>query len=1716
MSETEIKELRIKRGSIKGRLTHFKNYLEQLSFKSKLTSQQVKELKVRLGKIEELFTEYESIQSSIEIKEQESRKDCDLESVCTDRYETEDSFYSLISEGQDLIDKNVVNNCESVECSQGGNSNDRIKLPIIKLPTFNGDSKTWLEFRDSYTSLIHENTSLSNIAKYQYLKSSLLGDAFSVIEALELSGQNYDIAWKLICNRFDNKTQLINTHLKSLFDVPNSITECDKSLRFLIDHISKNLRALNNLGEQTNNWDTLIVFMFSSKLDKVTCAKWEEYRNSLDSQPSLEQFYDFLRKRANVIEMLSAGGINNVNNNTSDKSGQQQVPQFRRIDKQQKSFVAASYEDKQKQGKCNLCSGEHLIYYCNNFLNMSPVDRYQQIIKQRLCINCLRSGHYPAQCKSGPCKICKKKHNSLLHYNKANEHVNIAEERPTVSNPISLSTCISNQVLLSTAVVKIMNNESKQYVGARCLLDCGSQSSFISQELKDKLSIKSDFKNSVCVTGINNISFEALQRCSVQIQSRTTSFSIPINAFIINQITSSLPSHEVDVSNINIPQNILLADPDYHQPAKIDLLLGADVFWDIVCTDQMRLGKYKPILQNSMFGWLITGPVMCKQSDKSQIVCNFSQDISHQLTKFWELEEVPFKPVTSPEEEACEQHFVQNTQRMQDGRFCVMLPLKTEPDKLGSSYNLAFKRFESLERRFRRQPDVKEQYVEFMQEYIDLGHASEIERPNNAVLLPHHPVLKEQSESTKCRVVFDASAKTSSGLSLNDIMMVGPTVQEDIFSILTRFREHTFILTGDIEKMYRQILLNPVHRHMQVILWRENESEPMKYYQLNTVTYGTSSAPFLSTRCLVQLAHECRDPIIKEIMLQDFYIDDLNTGCSDETKLQYIHKCITQKLKSAGFLLRKIKSNSSALLDSVSEQLDKEQDKLQFSTATNILGIEWDPNHDIILMSVSKLQNYNNVDKVTKRVILSISSSIFDPLGLLAVCIITCKMILQLLWVQKIGWDDNVPQCISDMWQRFITNLKCLENVSIPRHAICSNPIIVEIHVFSDASLKAYAACIYLRSMDALGNICVRLLCAKSKVAPLKATTIPRLELCGALLAARLCDKVSHTLRQPIHTKYFWCDSKIVLGWLALPSNKLSTFVSHRIAEINDLCKDCSWRYVPSSYNPADLASRGVYPDEVNSLTLWWEGPSFLKCSIDQWPVQHTGETQTKLPEIKSNVTNLKCVTPQKCMIDFENYSSFLKLRSIYAYVYRFIINCRTKDKASRSYNYLTVSELKRSELTLAKCAQTECFSKYKNDFKNLPSMYNLTPTIDEIGLIRVGGRIENSDYLLDKKHPIVLDAKHHYTKLLFEYFHVKLLHAGPQLLLSVIREQYWPLGGRLLAKRVCNRCLVCKRLKGATAKQIMGNLPAERINPGYPFEVTGTDYAGPFQIVNKKGRGARLIKCYLCVFICFKTKAVHLELVSELSTEAFILALRRFMSRRGKPHEIFCDNGTNFVGANREIAKLVQNCSKSVSDLANEGIKFKFSPVYSPHFGGLYEAAVKSAKFHMKRVIGNTNFTFEELTTLFCQIEAILNSRPLTPMSSDPKDLCPLTPGHFLVGRPLTSLPAPDLQDSNPNRLHRYARIEQARQHFWQRWSREYICELQQRKKWQTKHPDIKPDQLVLIKDERCPPMKWPLGRVTAVYPGSDGACRVADIQTTQGILRRSINRICPLLEDL
>lgn len=371
-------------------------------------------------------------------------------------------------------------------------------------------------------------------------------------------------------------------------------------------------------------------------------------------------------------------------------------------------------------------------------------------------------------------------------------------------------------------------------------------------------------------------------------------------------------------------------------------------------------------------------------------------------------------------------------------------------------------------------------------------------------------------------------------------------------------------------------------------------------------------------------------------------------------------------------------------------------------------------------------------------------------------------------------------------------------------------------------------------------------------------------------------------------------------------------------------------------------------------------------------------------------------------------------------------------------------------------------------------------------------------------------------TKLILTHEHKRLLHCGPQLLLATVRQTYWPTSGMNAVKAITRNCVKCFKVKPQSITSIMADLPKQRVTAMTPFHVTGVDYAGPFNLKDRKGRGCKIIKCYICVFICFSSKAMHLELVSDLTTESFIASLRRFASRRGKPAHIYSDNGTNFVGAQKQLKDLYNFILNSTNDITNicahENISWHFIPPNAPHFGGLWESGVKRVKYHLQRVLGNVTLTYEEFLTVLVQIEAILNSRPLHPLSSDPNDLQPLTPSHFLIGKPMITVPDPSLKDIQMNRLTRFQLLQQLNQHFWKRWSTEYLSCLQQMRKWKEESTNLKLDTPVIIKNDNLPPCTWLIGRVVDVHPGPDNIIRVASVKTAKGIMKRPITKICPL----
>ncbi|XP_043263515.1 uncharacterized protein LOC122403827 [Colletes gigas] len=955
-----------------------------------------------------------------------------------------------------------------------------------------------------------------------------------------------------------------------------------------------------------------------------------------------------------------------------------------------------------------------------------------------------------------------------------------------------------------------------------------------------------------------------------------------------------------------IPRNIKLADPAFHSPAPVDLLLGAGVALSLLSVGQVNLSSPAGpdlYLQKTRLGWVIGGSAPSERPVRGSS-CHTSATLQFDLARFWEIEEGPQASHLSDADSMCEAHFKENTIRTTDGRYVVALPFNQQQNQLGESKSGALKRFLSLERKLQRDPSLKHAYHAVIQEYLDLGHMSKI--PNDQLLthncyyLPHHGVTKFTSQTTKLRVVFDASATTTAGISLNDTLYTGPKIQDDLLYILLRFRIHRYVLTGDIEKMYRQFFVRQEDRKYQRILWRDSSGK-INTYQLNTVTFGLSAAPYLAIRCLTQLARDegHRFPLASKILTCDFYVDDALTGASTVQETLHIRDELTQVLKSAGLHVRQWASNDRSLLQGLSTQAINKQLHLGESDTFKTLGIVWNSSDDSIAYSVKTLSSTHHV---TKRSISSETARIYDPLGLLAPVIITAKIMLQKIWTMKIDWDESLPMSIHTEWMQYYRQLPVLNNITFNRKTVIDSAIKTELHGFCDASERAYGACLYLRSVDANGNVRTNILIAKSKVAPLKTQTIPRLELCGALLLSSLATTVQRALHITVDRTIFWTDSTIVLHWLESSPHLLKTFVANRVSEIQNKTNIANWRHVPTNDNPADLISRGQSPEEFLRPSIWTYGPEWLCKDETHWPTW-----EMTIPSVLPEQKAILCLTTTHVDIPIlERYSSWEKMRRITA-------RCLRWRRISTTKGPLTSTEINYVHNVIIKLIQRLHFTKELQQIRNNRThtikgkLQRLSPFVDQNGILRVGGRLKHSPMPFHQKHPIIL-PKTNTTRLIIESEHRAQLHAGVQATLYAVRIKYWPIDGRSQVWQTLKHCARCCRAHPPPVEYIMGDLPKARVTETRPFTNTGVDYCGPFFIKERNHRNRKRVKVYVAVFVCLATQG---STSGSYPNDLLVLTPGHFLigdSLTCVRERDFRDTSTNRLSSWQQIQKVKQH----------------------------------------------------------------------------------------------------------------------------------------------------------------------------------------------------------------
>ena len=1415
---------------------------------------------------------------------------------------------------------------------------------------------------------------------------------------------------------------------------------------------------------------------------------------------------------------------------------------------------------------CVLCNGLHTLYKCDIFKEKTPRDRKQFAEEKSLCYNCLHGGHSHRQCRSRfLCHVdgCNSAHHTLLHaaFRHQIETDPKIDQKPNVCvNNNQMSTTLSGRtypVRLGIVPVKVTSAESDVEIVTNAFLDSGCCSCLCTERLLRKLDISSNPINCQTKTAIG----------TAESSAQTVSFSVQgLNGGMIINLDDVIASpHFPDVED-HVPTPDIVAKclhlNDISVPltrdTNVDLVLGKGFLMRYPSIEFIKERDGLPGAEHTVFGWCLGGADQTLRSDTCSVTsmnflhhdpARFDNFTYHCVrpnlpmctscnADFSDISVDPYETQNSVEDERA-LTTLRDTAKIKNGRFQVGLPWRSDVVKMPYNRDAAVKSLESQRSRFKKDPELFTKYNAKINEYLSRGYAqvvpAELLPPSDRTFYLVHFHTKQQ----KMRIVFDASRKFS-GVSLNSQLLSGPDINSSLVGVLCRFRMYRYPWSADLAQMFSRIQTYPADSDSLRFLWFENNQLDGSIidHQMTSHIFGSTCSPAIAQFCLrqiVSLNGTSADKPTLDCILKNTYVDDvLHSSDSLEDSISIINQ-LRALFANYGFNLTKFISGNVEIMSKIPESHRAPNLKnldLNNSNDERVLGIIWNVRDDSF-----QVRTKIDVKPMTRRGIASQIAQIFSPFGYLSPFLLPARLVLQEITRLNFDWDTPIEGDHKSKLMKWLNSLPELDNLTFPR---CYKPpgfapTNIQLHNFADASKSGYSACSYLRFEDVSCKVHVSFVRAISRVVPKNAPSIPRLELTACVASVKLSRSILKDIDYHIDSVHYWTDSTAVLQSIRSTSARFNTFVHQRLLKIRALTHSSQWRHVISSENPADIGSRGLMPNQWKRADMWCKGPQFLLKSPESWlgkDVQHIMDSTTNtdfhnLHAMEFTITKNSVNEYLLC------FSSFTKLLRSVAWILRLRALLRGKVKGSPketklNSGFLTVEELEEATRDIVRVVQIESFpnvAKFLNysrdssniitlDGKNLPKpLAKLIPHACN-GVMRVGGRLDQSCLPECSKNPMILPSNHHVTSLIISHFHIDNGHCGTLQVLSLIREKFWVLKGQSAIRKVLNKCMFCQRRRALPGSQYMADLPKCRLTPGKNvFHYTMVDYFGP--ITCRRNRTE--LKRYGCIFTCLSTRAVHIEAVDSLETSAFLMAFFKFCDLRGRPAHMFSDNATTFVGAQRELAKCVQALnSKSVtSSLAEKGIQWHFSPSLAPHFNGCVERIVSLSKRVLHALNRNDTFHDNTLPALFYGVSRILNDRPLTPISDDINDLHCLTPNSILLGRIDPSIPTHVFWKADDySKNWRY--VQRKLDLFWERWMKEYLPLLQSRSKWLYPKPNFKVGDLVLLMSENSIPRgKWPKAIVEEVFPDRHGLVRRVKVRTVTGTYERDVRKLCRLELD-
>lgn len=1584
-------------------------------------------------------------------------------------------------------------------------SSSRPRTPPA-LPRFNGGDLEWLAFIANYIESTREYR-VSDLKNMERLQVALGPGPMKIVSSTMVYSSSLADAMDQLRITYGDPVRITAALEKEALDTPK-VDQSGRNLQLLSLKTRKLLNSIQACGYNDRVTSESLVAKLQEKLPYCMARDWG--KRCLTAAPTLERFAEYLQEELVVALRAGQAHVRIVQEKTvlhmTRVPGEEQADHQPEVARPLQPVAALAKitpsplvpTTASTTPPCPMCAGHHRLADCPRFGEALPSERMHIVEQQRLCWRCLRYDSRRHSCASKTlCGVdgCDYRHHLLLH-----------AALTAKLGPRPAGTAVSGTIMgQEGALYKILPMQLQlgdQVVRTFGLIDEGSAVSLIDAELANALGVEGQTEPlTIRWTDGNTRTDPESRRVCLRVTGHDgqvlelnhihtmTGLDLPDQSLTPDVIESFFPSGGGPEPFVNARPKILIGLHHAHLAAPREI---------------MENSKSNFIATRTRLGWVIYGGSYGSShaSGLQYRVCHHRDDNMDRLIRdFFAVESfgVRAAPPQLGKKEARALQILEATTKRVGERYEAGLLWARDSPALPASRTMCLKRARNLQHRMQMNPVMAQQIEQLMDDYLRKGYCRDVSNvPPRAPTwyLPIFPVTNPNKPG-KVRLVWDAAAEAN-GSSLNSFLLPGPDLLTPLADVLVRFRERKVAVTADVAEMFHQIVIREKDKDAQRFLWLKSDSNEVQEFRMEVMSFGATCSP--STAQYVQQMNARRfekdSPAAVKEILTNYYVDDQLSSFDDEETAQRVVEEVIRIQSSAGFELKKWRSSHPAVLSSV--KATTLQEKPLSSGCASVLGMAWNCATDVLQFSVHNVLKMRDAHPLTRRKILSGAMSLFDPLGLAANVVIKAKILMKSCLC--LGWDVEVPEELKRRWQEWCDLLLHVERLSIPRFHNLTPTTAWELHTFVDASEEAYAALTYARGLSADGVVSCSLVMAKTRVAPVRATTMPRMELLAAVLGTRLAHTITKATTMVISRRIFWTDSLDCICWINSSHRRYHAFVAARINEILDETREIDWKWLPSHLNVADDATRLSSPADN---PRWYRGPAFLYLDEKEWP-RMTGQPgpakEEILPAFAMVRTVNRSITP-----DATRFSSWQRLLNVTAYALRFLF--RGKGTCPESVLPST-EELRRAEEELFREAQQEKYGNIRERLQNDPNyplpkvhiLHKLCPVVDNKGLLRVNGRLPPALFPAEVRQPIILPSDCRAIHLFIEHQHRKYLHANHETVVNEVRRHYHVPGLRRLVARISRSCLHCQLRAPRVANPLMGVLPEGRAAVGLrAFSYCGLDYFGPYEVVI----GRRREKRWVALFTCLTTRAVHLEVAHSLDMDSCMMCVRMMMARRNvTPIEMRSDCGTNFRAATKELDRFAAHFPR---------VKWVFNPPGAPHMGGAWERMVRTVKRCFSEVVGDRALSEELLRCALVEVEWVVNSHPLTNVSLSPHEPTALTPNDFLTAAgQVRDVQEVIVQEDNEKLLKRSWRsAQQIADHFWRRFSKEVIPVLNLRTKWFQRAEPLQVGDVVMVADE-ARRGGWRRGRIAELLSGrSDDQVRQVRIDTPNGQLVRPVVKV-------